>query len=411
VIGGYELACKQMVDALRSRGHEVTVLASSPRVSMPSEQGVERSLRLSDWYIRWHRQPAPASLARVVDIQSNAVDTSNAACLVDTLKRIRPDVVYLWNTTFIGGAGIAGTLAYLQIPVVWHLMDDAPRSAVTVGGQSVISAARLLSHRLRARYLLCSQRLRHEIAEVGFDFRDHDTLLPNWVAPVAICDRKWFPDVGPTLRVVAAGQLAPHKGFDFIMEAARDLKALGHSAYSIDIFGGGIDDHYRSLIFEYGLDEHVHLRGMLSQGALLEQLPKYDVFLFPTWRREPFGFAPLEAAARGCIPIISRDCGLAEWLVDDADCIKVAPNAQALTTALDHVLDGTVLLPPLGRRAQWVANEFFSLGRATERVEQALLEACEIPAVNPGRTDDAKQLARLAEHLMLDWAEGNGAVA
>ena len=48
VIGGYELGCKQAVDALRARGHDVRVLTIAPRTPVPAEPHVLRALKLSE---------------------------------------------------------------------------------------------------------------------------------------------------------------------------------------------------------------------------------------------------------------------------------------------------------------------------------------------------------------------------
>lgn len=408
VIGGYELACKQMVEALRERGHEVMVLTSRARRWVPAEEGVQRSLRLTDWHTRLHRQPATPELERVMDVQGNVVDPGNVGALVGCLDTFAPDVVYLWNTGFIGGLGIVGALAQMQVPVVWHLMDAAPNASVSVAGRSSSAAARLVSHRLRAKYLLCSQRLREEIAACGFEFGEHAELVPNWVAPIpGERERSWYPET-PQLRIVTAGQLAPHKGVDMIIEVARRLLDAGRAGFCVDLFGGGLDDRYRRQILERGLEDHVRLRGPLDRDELIQRYWDYDVFLFPTWSREPFGFAPLEAAACGCVPVINRDCGIAEWCVDGVDVIKVATDARELTAVVAGILDGAVALAPLGRRARGVIARSFSIDTAVDQVERSFHAIRRLAPVRSGDPGQAYNLARLAERLALDWAQSPG---
>jgi glycogen synthase len=406
VIGGYEIACEQMVGALRARGHQMHVLTTWPRRPVPEQDGVERTLRLTEWHMRRHGSAVSPDVELTMDAQGSVIDSSNVGALLRTLESFRPDIVYLWNCSFIGGLGIAGTLAHLQVPTVWHLMDAVPRSAATLGGITSLATTQLLSRRLRARYLLCSRRLLDEIEASGFEFADRATIVPNWVEPFpADRPRRWYPEAAAPLRIVAAGQLAPHKGLDLIVEAARRLVDRGHSAYRIDLFGGGMEDRYRRMILEVGLEDHVRLRGSLPHAELVERFWDYDVFLFPTWSREPFAFAPLEAAARGCVPIMSRDCGNAEWCVDAVHCIKVAPDARAISRALIGVIEQDVALQAIARRAKSVLRETFSVGRVADQVERAFGEARREPAVRPGSQDDTYNLARLAEHLILDWTE------
>jgi glycogen synthase len=409
VIGGYELGCRQMVEALRARGHEVQVLTSRARAAARHSAGIAPALALTDWHLRPHRPEVPAEVRRVMDIRAHLVDSANVAALVDALDEFEPDAVYLWNVSAVGGFGIAGALAYIQVPVVWHLMDAVPKSAVTVGGHIVGSAARLLSHRLRARYLACSQRLCDEIAAAGFNFSDRVDIVPNWVEPMPPDrERAFYPSTGTRLRIVAAGQLAPHKGIDVMLDAASQLLDHGHSGFSIDIFGTGLDDHYHTLISGRGLSDRVRLHGGIAQSELVDRFWDYDVFLFPTWDREPFAFAPMEAAARGCVPMISENCGNSEWFVDGVHCIKVARRANAVAAAVAAVLDHRTTLAPIARRARRAIATSFTIDRAVDAVERALQKAVEVAAARPGRIADTYDLARLAETLSLDWAEQPG---
>ena len=64
-----------------------------------------------------------------------------------------------------------------------------------------------------------------------------------------------------------------------------------------------------------GLGDRVRFRGSIPQDRLFRMYDEFDLFAFPTEPREPFGFAPLEAAARGCVPLMTQVCGIGEWLV------------------------------------------------------------------------------------------------
>jgi glycogen synthase len=406
VIGGYEIACRQMVQALRERGHEVRVLASWPRRPVPPEPGVERTLRMASWHIRPYREPVTPELEVTMDVQAFVVDSTNAGVLLRELESFQPDLVYLWNTTFLGPLALCAVLAHLQVPIVWHLMDAVPRAMVTVGGLAVPSVARLMSRRMRARYLVCSQRLLDEISGGGFEFGDSVRIVPNWaVPPKRAVERDWFPDSTARLRMVFAGQLAPHKGIELTLDAASILLSRGCSQFQIDLFGTGLDSRYQRQIIDSRLEDHVRLLGALDHEEVVERFWNYDLFLFPTWEREPFAFAPLEAAVRGCVPVISRDCGNAEWCVDGVHAIKVKRDAFSLADAIESVLVGRTNVRAIARRSEFVTTSWFSLERAADMVEEAMSDVQKIPAERPGQPEDAYHLARLAERLALDWAE------
>src|SRR5262249_51225240 len=146
---------------------------------------------------------------------------------------------------------------------------------------------------------------------------------------------------GGRLRVAsAAGHLCPPKGTDLIIEAARRLRQTGRTNFVIDLYGKVMDDTYPSLVRHHDLGEYVRLQGLRGQRELAERSRDYDVFAFPTWEREPFGFAPLEAAAAGCVPVLTNNCGIGEWLVHAVHCWKIERHAAALADALADILDG-----------------------------------------------------------------------
>ena len=87
--------------------------------------------------------------------------------------------------------------------------------------------------------------------------------------------------------------------------------------------------------------------GVRPHAELLELYGEYDVFAFPTRDREPFGLVPLEAAARGCVPVITRRCGIAEWLVHGVHCLKVDRSCRGLRGRLGAILEGEIALEPM----------------------------------------------------------------
>jgi glycogen(starch) synthase len=129
------------------------------------------------------------------------------------------------------------------------------------------------------------------------------------------------------------------------------------------------------------------------------------MFLFPSWAREPFGFAPLEAAAAGCVPLVSADCWIAEWLIGDVDCLKAGRDAEQFALRIGAVLRHEIDLDILGRRAQVVAWRDFHISRPGRAVEELLLEAAAERRPSPTSPRDFVALAGFAEVLIQALAE------
>ncbi len=397
-IGGYELGCRQVVDALRARGHEVRVLTTAPRTPVPPVPHVRRTLQLTDvWDPNWHAASTPLAL-RMGEVAALQINAFNVHSLIAELEEYRPDVAYVWMLTGVGGLGLAGCLQYLEVPWVWHLMDAVPLILCTNRGVTFPALVREFERQMRGTYLACSHGVVAEIERGGIRLNGEVEIIPNWIVGTPASPRDRYLESG-TLKVISAGQLAAHKGIHLIIEAASILRAEGHDRFEIDCYGKGEEHEFRSMAQRLGVGERVRFLGARTQGELMDLYGRYDVFAFPTWEREPFAFAPLEAAARGCVPVLSEVCGNSEWMVHGVHCLKMPRTAQGLAAVLREILEGRIDLAPLGRRAGAMVRRDFHLDALIPRIEAALERAARAPRPRGGSTDEAYRLALLAEKL------------
>jgi glycosyltransferase involved in cell wall biosynthesis len=115
--------------------------------------------------------------------------------------------------------------------------------------------------------------------------------------------------------------------------------------------------------------------------------------------REPFGLVPLEAAARGRVPVISQRCGIAEWLVHGVHCLKVERTADAFARTFRSILEGEIALEPIARRAEAAAWRDFHVDAILPRIERTLAAAARQSRDGGGTSAEAYRMARLAEQL------------
>jgi glycogen(starch) synthase len=287
-------------------------------------------------------------------------------------------------------------LQYLRVPWVWQLGDAVPRQMCLLGEEPAPGLVAEYNRQIRGHYLACSRRLIEEIESCGLRIKDQVELLPNWVHGEPPPERTRIFD-GTHLRIVTAGQVVRPKGIDILIEAAAELRKRGHENFSIDIYGRVVDQSFQAMIDRLRVQDHVTLKGVVSQEELARRFGQYDVFAFPTWRREPFGCAPLEAAAWGCVPVISEDCGIAEWLMHGVHCVKAERTVAGFTLALGDILDGRIALEPLSRRVAAMVNRDFHLRTLVPRIEQALARAACQPRTGAGTARQAFQVALLAQ--------------
>jgi glycogen(starch) synthase len=237
-----------------------------------------------------------------------------------------------------------------------------------------------------------------EIESDGLRLNGEVEIVPNWIADTPGESRTTYLENG-MLKIASAGQLGRHKGIDLIIQAIGLLKDEGHHNVQLDLFGRSEDSTFQMMVQDLDLGDRVTFQGVRAQAELMSLYRNYDVFAFPTWEREPFGFAPLEAAASGCVPVISQVCGIGEWMVDGVHCLKAPRTAEAFAGVFRRILQGRIDLEPIGRRAGAMVRRDFHLNTLILRIERALDRAARAPRPPGGSAEDAYRLALLAEKL------------
>jgi glycosyltransferase involved in cell wall biosynthesis len=370
VVGGYEQACSNVADALSQRGHNVRVLTTWCHLPRKGDgpAWVDRSLDLH-WFVLHH---APGLLEERDLHSATCSSYANTLRLLQAIRDFRPDLVSMWNPTGIGALALMDLLNQVGVPWTLHLGDRVPLDitdnvppyvrAVFCAPDSALYA--------RSRILSVSQHLLDEIEVAsGITFENAD-IVAGWADLAAVQPHEPYLRDGEA-RFVAAGGIYPHKGIDIIIEASERLQAQG-LRFSVDIFGDGEVPHYMEMVRMRHLQDCVRLLGPRRQSELLRAYASYDAFLCPTWERDPFPFAPLEAAASATPPILTRNCGTSERLVDGVHCLKINRTADGLAEAMTRVAAGQVDLGKIGRAGQRLMRSDLSFERYLDRTETAL---------------------------------------
>ena len=399
VIGGYEICCKQVADSLKARGHEVLVLTTAPRLRVPELAGIERSMQLTELWSDFVNARCTSPTIRLAESEGLRLNPFNVDRLFNAIERFRPDVVYLCSLVGIGGLGLLAALAHVRMPWVWQLGDNVPTTLCRRDAPGENELAREVARQLRGSYIAVSHRLVREIEASGIPLLPKLEILPNWIVGDRVPARRPY-QAGEPLRIVMAGRLVREKGVEVLIDAARILRERGHEDFTVDLFGKVIDLTYPSLVRVHGLERHVRFLGALPQEQMVKRLSDYDVFAMPTEAREPFGVAPLEAASRGCVPILSRECGIAEWLVDGVHCLKAERNGPSFADRFESILKGEIDLARIARRVHAMVWRDFHLDAVVPKIERLLAEAAGQSRDGAGSPEEFYRLAIIAERLM-----------
>jgi rhamnosyl/mannosyltransferase len=156
--------------------------------------------------------------------------------------------------------------------------------------------------------------------------------------------------------VFALGRMTYYKGWDVLIEAARQLP----EDVLVVVGGGGPElPRYRALAAGAGMADRVRFVGPLTAASVEAHFALATVFCMPsTVRAEAFGVAALEAMARGLAVVSSRIAGSGlGWLQQDGVTgLQVPPgDPLALAAALQRLLDDAALRQRFGAagRARW----------------------------------------------------------
>jgi glycosyltransferase involved in cell wall biosynthesis len=171
-------------------------------------------------------------------------------------------------------------------------------------------------------------------------------------------------------RFIFSSRIAEHKGITILLDAVRLLVERGECKFSVDLYGPGKVPDILQRVHAGGLSGYIRYGGLLERNEMIARFASYDALTFPTWPREPLGLVPFEAAAQGCIPIMTAQAGAAEWL-PTGDCIKIKRTPEGLAGGMQRVIH----MPPEERRIMRQAislntRRFFSSNTWFPRIEQ-----------------------------------------
>ncbi len=371
VIGGYELLMHDIAGGLRKSGHDVRVLTTEAPVRDDPGHLVDRVL-----VRRAHNAMQAEDAGEARHVESVASFLPNSLALARAIAGWRPDRIVLGGLLGLGGLAILDLVRFSGVPWGWYLADKEPARLTEALPGSVLEVFDEDGTLLSGGCLVAmSRRLVDEIREEARLDIGEPVIIPGWVTHVPVVSDDGGAVLGERsrrVRFVSAGRIAEHKGIGLILEAASRLSDRAPE-FSVDLYGAGDTELWQAEADRLGVDQIVRFRGMRTRSELLDEYRSADAFLFPTHEREPFGLAPLEAAASGCAPIITAGTGVAEALEDGVHAVHIERTADALVEAMIRVLDGDVTRGEMGRAARSRVEEGLDFASLGPRVEQALV--------------------------------------
>jgi len=394
-LGGYEVAAREVAQALRERGHEVHVLTTDWGITgtAPSEPAVSRTL---------HSRLALAGPLRRLRLA--AWERDDDRTIRGVLARARPDVILVWNVggvshrvlaRLLNGATPAVTYVFGDWPLRKHIAPHDLDAWTSLFAPRDEPGAKRLLRRGAARVAdLAGTGAR--AAPLRFDHfqfgsRYMQDLFHSRGLAAACTERVIYYGVfgefgelartarperreGP-LRLLFVGRLWEAKGVHTLVEALGRLE--GEPAATLTVVGPEEDRVYaaslRGLAADMGVADRIVWRGPVPRDRLPETYVSHDVVVFPSIYDEPFGIVQVEALAAGCAVVGTGTGGSAEILDPDANSLLFrAGDAASLASQLRRLRDDPALGVRLGAAGKETVRRRFAGARMVDEIETHL---------------------------------------
>jgi glycosyltransferase involved in cell wall biosynthesis len=394
-IGGYELGCRDAVEALRARGHEVKVLTSTYGIEKPECEGdIYRWLETDIEWRNWKEQGSPKYILKLLKKELNNKRSLRRLC-----EMFPPDVVYIWKLTHTS-ISLAFSARDLGYPTCFYIFDHW-----LTEGESDDRWYRLWYRSNTNRFyrwlkkpfiflfetagLLHGSSLDLQNVQFASSFLKQAALHAG--RPVADAkiilwgiDTKKFP-FNPSLhippRLLFVGQIIPIKGVHTAVEAMEILvRKEGFDTLTLTLVGRGGDpeyvDHLKKIVKASDLSENIYFAGFVPHENLLSIYRNHDILLFPSVWEEPFGIVILEAMSCGLGVIGTATGGSAEILQSDetAALIFCKEDAEACAAQIRRLIENPALLDRIRTGGRHRVEETFNFEHTMDTIEKSLKE-------------------------------------
>lgn len=377
--GGDETACLSVVEGMKRRGHDVTVLTSRSGVGRPVVGGgVRRTLTCV--------QDSPSL------IEHAWCELRDHRELRRVVRTFRPDAIAAWSL-FALFPSLHRALRRSGVPVVYnmgnlwldrHLSEDAARLAVweRPGSSAMKQIVKPMVRRAARRIdrdcltavtaddidlrhvIQCSRESHRAHQAAGFDGPEWTTIY-NGVDLARFAGRDASNPAEP-LSVLFAGRLVEEKGAHTAIEAVAALALRGRRV-SLTVAGPAghprtYVDRLRALVNTTGTADRVRLVGMVPYADVPALFRQHHVLVFPSLVREGFPMTLIEAMASGLAIVATGTGGSKEILADGVNALTFDPgDAAQLAACIERLAESVELRRTLGRTAQQWVTEHCSL--------------------------------------------------
>ena len=387
-IGGYELGCQEVVEALKARGYEVKVLTSTYGLNTPEND--DTVYRWLETDIAWKNIRSYQYLLKVIK-----KEIINQKAFKKIVKLYKPDLVYMWNLSHIS-ISLAFSAKKKKLPVSYFVFDDWlslwdkdtwyslwNQKILCFGwafGKSVLNSFFAVLHLPQflgsidlSHVQFASHYLKQLTIKAGKPVRGGEVI--HWGIDMNKYTFKKDYNNNPT-RLLYVGQIIPHKGVLTAIEALK-LIVQKYNTITLTIVGGsvikGYEEQVHNFVHSLGLGNNIHFTGLISHENMPRIYNEHDILIFPSLWDEPFGITLLEAMASGLVVVGTATGGSGEILQHEINALIFPKgDANACAAELLRLIEDPDLFDRLKQNAGNIVKEKFCFEHTINRIEASL---------------------------------------
>lgn len=357
-VGGVARSVESFSREYRKRGHRVLVVAPE-FPGMPKDE---------------------VNVVRIPAIQNfNASDFSVALPihphLSDRLDAFRPDIVHAQHP-FLLGMSAMRIARHRKLPLVFTHHTMYEQYTHYVPGDS--PALKRFAIELATRYAnLCdhvfapSESIRDVLLERGVTTPVSvvftGVVLENFSQGDGAACRRAMNIPEDAFVVGHVGRLAPEKNLEFLARAVARFVEDRPEAHFLVVGTGPAEADMRTVFVQAGLEDRLHVAGVLQQQDLANALHAMDVFAFAS-RSETQGMVLTEAMAAG-LPVVALDGPGVREVVRDGQNGRLLKEAgiEAFAEAIEWVAGRPAEQQERLRQGALATAEAYSMSRAADK--------------------------------------------
>jgi glycosyltransferase involved in cell wall biosynthesis len=391
--GGYELRCKDVVDQLTDRGHQIRIISSKL-----VDQHAVTNEREDQIYRRFHTGYQSKKLAEKL-----ILEYLDVLFLAKTIKSFRPDLIYLWHIInftkaifpYLSGCGIpivydegaSGLISAWLYHGSWYTFIESESPSIIKNGLKamikrggVILSGGLLKSQFQwpktMRVYFNSELNLRNAREKGVPVEKAQVIHSG----VDLNRFSFIPRnaMKTPVLIVLPGRFEPRKGQNDAVLLLACLKKNGLETCLTLVGKNSSDIYFKELneaIENLNLRDQVTFLPMVDSDQLIKIYQESDLCFFASHARSGFSRVPLEAMACGCLVISYGNEGSNELIQDrktgfvvaESDIQAAAATIQELNG--DHPLFGQVV-----KNARQMVEEKYAMERYVDRIEHFLID-------------------------------------